>query len=542
MKGLLLFVVLLFPPLSLAAASPDTLPGQVREGLRGFFEAGHSNPISLEQLSQPARLKGLYGQRGYAPLWVGPDGPKPEAADLAQMIQETPRWGVVPGGYHLSDIQALMRVLSLDANEALKLELLLSDAYLQLAIHRYGGRLSPMEVDPLWQLERPAIEPGPLLVQALGQGRLRESLQALRPSHPRYLALRDALERLWRIAGAGGWPKFPAGPNLKLRDRDARVALLRERLRISGDLDMAPRASPELFDAGLASAVRFFQARHGLDVDGIVGPHTRAALNVPVERRIEQLLINLERWHWLPRELGPRHILVNMAGFELELFEEGRPPFWMRVIVGKTYRQTPAFSGRLTYLVANPTWTIPSRILKLDIAPLAQANPDYLDQQGIRIFDGWKADAPEIGLQQVDWGRVGKRHSPYRFRQEPGPENALGRIKFMFSNPYDIYLHDTPKQALFDEAVRTFSSGCIRLEKPIELAQQLLDGGAWDGERLLEAIASSKTQNISLPVPVPVYFIYMTAWVDSQGVLQLRPDIYKRDKVMAVTLFGSGAG
>jgi murein L,D-transpeptidase YcbB/YkuD len=541
MRGLiprLLLILSVVYPWLLLAAPPSSLLANTRTALQSYLDQGN-NPIPVGFLQEAGQLRDLYHARGFEPLWIRADGVHPEVSALLEAIQEAAKEGLGGGTYHLGAIRPLLLNQPLDTGSASKLELLLSDAFLQLAIQHYRGRLSPLEVDPDWQLEQPAIEPGPLLIQALGQGRLRESLEALRPSHPRYLALGEALQHLWRIAEAGGWPEFPPGPNLELRDRDPRVVLLRERLRISGDLQMTPRSRPELFDAGLASAVRFFQSRHGLVVDGIVGPHTRAALNVPVERRIEQLLINLERWHWLPRGLGPRHILINMAGFELELIEEGLDPLWMRVIIGKTYRQTPAFSGRLTYLVANPTWTIPSRILKLDIAPLAQADPGYLARQGIRIFDGWKPDAPEIGPEQVEWSRIGKRHSPYRFRQDPGPDNALGRIKFMLQNPYDIYLHDTPKRALFQEAVRAFSSGCIRLEKPIELAQRLLGGEAEDGEHLMGAIEAGATRNIHLQRPVPVYFVYMTAWVDAQGVLQFRPDIYKRDSVMAVALFGS---
>lgn len=540
LRRIALVWLMVLPGLVIAAPG-DTLPDLVRHGLHDLFESGRSNPITLQNLYQPDHLKALYGERDYQPLWIGSEGPRTEAAILITEAQEARREGTV-AEYHLSRMQRLLQAEELDGERAIQLELLLSDAFLELAAHRYQGRFSPSEVDPQWQLEQPPLQPGQLLIQSLEQGRLGAVLDNLSPNHPRYLAMRAAMEHLWRIAENGGWLMLPAGPSLKLGVRDARILLLRERLSISGDLRAPPRDGGDLFDAGLASAVRFFQTRHGLEVDGIVGPKTRAALNVPVERRIDQLLINLERWHWLPRELGPRHILVNMAGFELELFEEGRPPLWMRTIVGKTYRQTPAFSGRLTYLVVNPTWTIPARILKLDIAPRLNANPDYLAQQRIRIFDGWKADADEIGLEQVDWSRVGRRYTHYRFRQEPGPANALGRIKFMLQNPYDIYLHDTPRRELFEETVRTFSSGCIRLEKPFELAQRLLAMGGRDAGQLEQSMESGETRNIGLPEPVPVYFVYMTAWVDGQGVLQFRKDVYKRNKVMEAALFESRGG
>lgn len=446
--------------------------------------------------------------------------------------------------YHLPRIQSLINSSKASAAHAAELELLLSDAFFRLASDLYHGRFLPAELDPQWHIPLPELHTDEQLIQAVEQARVKEAITALTPSDSRYRALRNALNHLRRIAAAGGWQALPAGPTLRRGDQNQRIILLRERLRISGDLTMeAPPEPAGLFDDALDEAVRFFQSRHGLEVDGAVGNQTLKAMNVSVEQRITQIRVNLERWRWLPRNFGNRYILVNMAGYELELHENGHLPLKMRVIVGKTYRQTPAFSGRLTHLVINPTWTIPSVILKEDIFPLIQSNPNYLAQQKIRVFDSWQANATEINPAQVDWNRITPRHSPYKFRQDPGPGNALGSIKFMLKNPFDIYLHDTPKRALFNRTVRTFSSGCIRLERPLELADRLLNdnntlkGNTWNGARLLDTIKSNVTQQVDLRRPVPIYFTYMTAWVDEHGILQFRPDVYERNTAMALALF-----
>lgn len=529
---------LLFSPLLRAASAGISLE-QAREQLQHTFETGSDGKPLAIPLSQPERLHALYLRRDYQPLWIGPDGLSTQADVLIDQILNAGQEGFEIDNYHLRRIRLLMNGGNVPATNAAQLELLLSDAFFRLVTDLHRGRFLPVELDLQWYIPPPEPEPEARLVQAVEQARVREIITALTPSHFRYMALRGALDRLRQIAAAGGWQELPAGPTLRRGDRDQRVLLLRERLKISGDLSMEPFGPADIFDDTLDEAVRFFQARHGLELDGAVGAQTLRAMNISVAQHITQVRVNLERWRWLPRDFGDRYILVNTAGYELELHEEGHLPLKMRVIIGKTYRQTPAFSGRVTYLAVNPTWTIPAVILKEDIYPQLRSNPNYLAQQKIRVFDNWKADATEISPEQVDWSRITRHHSPYKFRQDPGPGNALGRIKFMLNNPFDIYLHDTPKRELFDRAVRTFSSGCIRLERPLELAERLLNNDTWDGARLLDTVKSNVTQNVNLQQPVPIYFTYMTAWVDERGILQFRPDVYERDQAMAIALFGA---
>jgi murein L,D-transpeptidase YcbB/YkuD len=344
-------------------------------------------------------------------------------------------------------------------------------------------------------------------------------------------ALESALAHYQQLAAQGGWPQVPVGPALHEGDMDERLPLLRERLVASSDLP-ASASQGVLFDEILTEAVRRFQARHGLTADGVVGTKTLTELNVPISKRIRQLAASLERCQPLPSLLEPRHILVNIADFTLKLYEDGKLRLSMPVIVGKTYRQTPVFNGRISSLVLNPSWEVPHSIATKDLLPKIQKKPEYLGQAHFRVFRGWKP-GEEIDPAGIDWPNLSPSRFPYRLRQEPGPDNALGRVKFLFPNPYDVYLHDTPAQELFQKDARTFSSGCIRLARPLDLAVYLLQGTPLGSmEALTAALSREKTQSVAIPSPIPVHIAYMTAWVDREGVIQFRRDIYNRDPAL----------
>jgi len=341
-------------------------------------------------------------------------------------------------------------------------------------------------------------------------------------------SLEKALSQYRHLAAQGGWPRIPTGPTLREGDTDERMPILRERLIASADL-AAPASQEHLFDGLLKEAVQRFQARHGLTADGVVGTKTLRELNVPITERIRQLAASLERCQPLPSLLEPRHILVNIADFTLKLYENGELRLSMPVIVGKTYRQTPVFNGRISSLVLNPSWEVPHSIATQDLLPKIKKNPDYLNQLHLRVFQGWTTNA-ELDPATVAWTTLSPSRFPYRLRQDPGPANALGRVKFLFPNPYDVYLHDTPSQSLFQQDSRAFSSGCIRLARPLDLAVYLLEGtplGSMDA--LTTALSREKTRSVTLPSPIAVHIAYMTAWVDREGIIQFRPDVYNRD-------------
>jgi murein L,D-transpeptidase YcbB/YkuD len=295
----------------------------------------------------------------------------------------------------------------------------------------------------------------------------------------------------------------------------------------------AEPAAPDVFDDDLVEGVKRFQYRHGLDPDGAVGEATLEALNVPVECRIEQIKANLERWRWLPSDFGERYILVNIAAFSLDVIENGRSAMKIPVIVGRDYRETPVFGADMTYVVLNPTWTVPPKLAVEDILPKVRKNPEFLGTQKIRVFSDWTEKAAEVDPATIDWSALGAARFPYLLRQDPGPENALGRIAFMLPNAYSVYLHDTPERGLFQRAERDFSSGCIRVADPIGLAEYLLAGEAgWDRRGIMAAIEKGATRSVPLPKPIPVFVVYLTAWVDEGGVTHFQRDVYNRDPVL----------
>jgi murein L,D-transpeptidase YcbB/YkuD len=310
-----------------------------------------------------------------------------------------------------------------------------------------------------------------------------------------------------------------------------RVVELRKRLAASRDLEADEAEGGSLFDAKLKQSVIAFQKRHGLKADGIVGSATLNALNIPLKERVRQIELNMERLRWILGNIEQRCIIVNIANFELDVIENGKSILSMRVVVGKPYWDTPVFTAKMTYLIINPSWTVPERIARKETLKTIKKDPHYLAKQNIKILRGWESREEEIDPETIDWSKVTAKKLTYRFRQEPGPLNPLGFLKFMFPNKFDVYLHDTPVKRLFSENIRAFSHGCTRIEKPLELAEYVLrDDPFWTRETLLAAIEEGTEQEVRIPYPLNVHFLYLTAWVDERGVLQLRDDIYGRDK------------
>ncbi|HEY5806696.1 MAG TPA: L,D-transpeptidase family protein, partial [Povalibacter sp.] len=356
-----------------------------------------------------------------------------------------------------------------------------------------------------------------------------ERIAALKPKHFLYVRLKQELVRHRVMEKAGGWSALPAGPALKPGVSDARIPALRSRLILSGDLtDYAAPPDPELYDATLVEAVKQYQQRAGLEADGAVGPGTIKQLHIPVTERIMQLRVNLDRGRLLLQDLPAEFVVVNIAGYSVYLVR-GEDIVWSaRAQVGKAYRRTPLFRSEITYLVWNPTWTVPPGIIRNDILPAARKDPSSITRRGLRVLD---ASGREVSPESVDWSQFSSGHIPYTLRQDPGPKNALGRVKLMFPNPYQVYLHDTPSQALFESAQRAFSSGCVRVERAPELARLLLDDPqTWSSEAVEKVIAEGQLQSVTLKKHMPVLLTYWTAWVDPQGKANFRDDIYGQDE------------
>ena len=487
-------------------------------------------------------LARFYRYRNYAPAWVDRYGLLPEAALALAVLKQADNQGLRYVDYYnpwVDDIlggmitRPVILGASFDGKQA-ALDLALSDMVLRYVYDRALGRIDPHTIAD----RRGAASPPPSrdlareLAEMLDRGRLASFFDTLGPQQTAYQALRNSLPRYRKIAAAGGWTTIAEGPKLQRGDCGPRVAQLRERLAVSGDARPSSECMVPCFDDGLAEAVARFQHRHGLHPDGVVGDQTLAALNVPVETRIHQIQLNLERWRWMPEALGPRYVLANIPGFQLQMVDNGQVVKTLRTIVGKQDRPTPVLTSMITYLEINPYWHVPPTIAGQDLLPKIQADPSFLIRQHFRVFDGWGADAHEISPYAVDWSALSERYFPYRLRQEPAAGNALGRVKIMFPNDDSVYIHDTPARSLFKRTARSFSSGCVRVEEPLTLAGLLLSRQGWDKDRLDQAVAAHDRQIVTLDEPVPVYLVYWTAWADPNGDINFRDDIYGRDQTL----------
>jgi murein L,D-transpeptidase YcbB/YkuD len=513
-----------------AAEEPLPLAIELRQRLLQPPAAGDS-PVRWGELNN------FYAARHFLPVWLGPEGPNARATLLRKRLLQAGEEGLEPERYQNQLIARLWTTTTPD--DRLNLELLLSGAFFDYVRDNRSGSLDPQQVSPLWRIERPAVDPVTTLRLALLSGDFRRALDALPPSHPAYLRLRQALAHYRHLDELGGWELIPAGSSLQLGMDDARVSLLRRRLEVEGDLAL-PSAKATLFDEPLRYAVERFQVRHGLEVDGVVGRQTLAALNVSAAERIGQIKLNMERWRWLPQQLGRRYLLVNIPSYQLIAYDDGEAQLSIPVIIGTRDRRTPVTSGRLHSVVFNPYWTVPRNIALRDLIPRQRRNPDYMPSHHIRVFADWNGNE-ELDPQQIDWNAVNWNHFPYMLRQDPGPKNPLGKAKFLFTNPYKVYLHDTPDEALFADNTRAYSSGCIRLEEPLRLATFLLagEGGwGWDQTMVQQVIASGLTYDIPLSTPIPVYLLYLTTWVGEDGVTHFSRDIYDEDLLLGVCMPG----
>jgi len=500
------------------------------------FAANPEKSISGQRLLQREAVVAFYKARANKPAWNLDAG----ATSIRGAIVEIAKDGLNPDDYHLARIDSLLARRRNAPSDAVDgdLEVLLTDAVAGMIDHVRYGRVLPSTLDSTWNVN--SRKGAPPLAEALARVAQASSpaagVESEKLDHFIYKGLKDELARLTTIAQKGGWPAVPAGRAILPGVHDPRILLVRARLAATGELaaDKASAADSTRYDTDLETAVKLFQQRHRLDEDGKIDASTLAAMNIPVQDRIAQLKVNLERSRWVLPGLKGDFVLVNLPAFKVYLIRGGKNVWETRSVIGKDERQTPSFRADMKYVIFNPTWTVPKTILSEDVlGAMAKGKKDVLAKHKLKVYD---SAGKEVDPSSVDWGSATAENFKYTLRQDAGDDNALGRVKFMFPNEYDIYLHDTPSRDLFAAEKRTFSSGCIRLQDPLGLAKQLLGDQGYDDAKINATIATGKTTQVNLTAPLPVLIVYWTTSVGATGEIHYAPDVYDRDPPVLAAL------
>lgn len=495
----------------------------------------------------------FYRRRDFRPAWVDEEQVLPRARDLAEIIDHAEDSGLDRRDYPLDQLVAFLEVLpgpgapkhkgereaiagplattgEAGGSRLAVADLMFTFSFMSFGSHVSAGRISPGLLVPEWKTVQRKVDVGLALDRVLEGMEVKEALANLEPDHPGYRRLKEAYQHYREIADKGGWPNVPPGPALAMGAKDDRVQALRTRLVAGGDLT-SKRRKGRAFDADVENAVKNFEQRHGLEVDGKLDSADVEVMNEPVEERIREMQLNLERWRWLPSNLGDRHIIVNIPEFMLYVYEGGEPVLASKVMVGRSYHPTPVFSDTLTAMVLHPTWTVPNTIAALEILSGVHRDPEFLRANNIRVFEGPIEKGREIDPSTVNWNEVIVETNPYSFREDPGPKNPLGRIKFLLPNRFEVYLHDTPSSQLFQERERSFSYGCVRVEKALELAAYLMRSAGWTQQTVEAALDTVETRTLRVPDPIPVHIVYWTAWVSQDSQVHFRDDLYRLDEM-----------
>lgn len=518
---LLLIAAFLFP----------LFAGEVEELLKSKVESFSKK--DRNEFSTIKLLPSFYEKRSYKLAWNSKN-----SSDLRRLISEMEYEGLYPADYHESKIDELTLELSSQKSSSLKkqvqYDLLQTDALITIVYHLLFGKVDPEALDANWNFNRRIenVDAAQWIQNTLDSGILYDIVKELSIDERFFTVLREGLQSYRAVMNSGGWESIPEGTAIKVGDEDSRLPLIRKRLALTNDYPGILDTVSIIYDSTTFRAVQNFQERHGIVRDGIIGKGTLSSMNVPVEKRVEQIQVNLERARWVFHDLVDEFIVVNIAGYYAHYIKDNRVIWREKAQVGTTVRQTPVFKAEMNHLVFNPTWTVPPTILREDVLPAIQKDQSYLTRKNMSVIDskGKKVDASNL-----DWNSYKGSNFPYMIRQEPSASNALGLVKFMFPNKHFIFIHDTPSKANFEKENRAFSSGCIRVENPFLLAEAVLkESGSWDQKKIKAVIDSKKMTRVNLNKNIPVLLLYATAFPNNNSSLKnplaFRDDIYKRDE------------
>ena len=528
----LLVLALLLIGKPVFAAGDNNAPNyeDVANAVAAQLNAPDRMPLPIERIRQA--LKAHYINNSGTIYWVGTGRMTP----LIQRLEDAQFDGLNPADYPVDTLIDLRDSISPDDPQgAAKAELYYSAFFVAYAADLKIGRIAPQKVDPSLFRNRKTIDVLRVLTDLKKQRDPGKFLSAFEPHNVHYQALKKMMRAYSEFAEEGTWPTIDQGAVLKPGMKDPRIAKVRYLLSLTGDFEWQVNSSP-VYDQQLSIAVQRFQQRNGLEAKGLLGKQSIIALNITPDERVKQIMLNMERWRWMPDNLGDDHFLVNIAAFELQRVQSSVIVERMNVVAGAVATQTPEFSDEMEYVELNPTWTVPYNIATSEMLPKLRANP-YAYAGDFDVF----MNGQLASWDSINWNSYGPGRFPFTFRQNPGPKNALGKAKFMFPNVHNIYLHDTPSKDKFASTSRAFSHGCIRLSRPIDLAHELIDGiPGWSADRVDSVLASGKNTKAVLPRKIPVHLIYATAFKGENGI-EFRPDVYGRDRKLYSALFGRPA-
>ncbi|MBJ7537695.1 L,D-transpeptidase family protein [Marinomonas transparens] len=471
-----------------------------------------------------------YQARAYNPIWIQDKTINMSIYKLVDILEQSHSHGLNPIHYHTQIIQEYLALKSPTPQQLAEMDVIATISLSSYAHDLSNGRYEPQLIDPNWQLDAPNNNWKELLLLNSATDMVN-SLPLLAPRSPQYQVLQKWLVYYQDLASKEQDIQVKPGVPLSIGDTGPRVAQLRARLVQLGDIRFSTRKiNEEEFDQRLKAALIRFQNRHHITADGSAGSKTIRMLNVPLKTRAKQIAYNLERWRWLPSELEPNRVWVDLTNYTLDMYLNDEHTS-MKVVIGKANRKTPVFKGLMTYMVVNPTWRVPHRIARENLLPKLQQDPNYLSKHGYKLYAHWGIAAKELDPTQINWKAISEDKLSYRFEQEPDEGNALGQFKFMFPNKNEIYLHDTPARHLFRETNRAFSSGCVRLEKPMAFAEAITKSSKKETDMLKDP-SNEKDTVITLPTYLPVYLVYFTVVPNANGMLEFRDDIYDRDRLM----------
>jgi Uncharacterized protein conserved in bacteria len=522
-----------FMLLAIFSSGAGELPGSIKQFIDNKT-TGTYYKIDNELLLSGNALRIFYLNRNYTSAWFNRNTFSNNGYALLDYIQQVDCQGLKPEDYHLYLIEEYIGKLlyffkPVDTADMMKLDILLTDAFMSLGSNLYYGKVDPEKEGANWKMQRkdPELRLDLKLEEALAGNDVGKELNMLAPRYRAYWKMKEELA-FYLGLNKQLWPAILSDIAIKPGESNQLIPMIRERL-IKLRYQLSDSISV-IFDEELGKQLRMFQHDWGLNDDGLIGKSTLEALNSPPLRLISQLKVNMERYRWLPLQVTEKYIIINIANFELDLIQGMDTLVSMRAIVGKEARKTPVFNGQMTYIVFNPSWTVPPTILKEDVIPQLLKGPGYLEKNNMKLL---RNNGSELAYNDIDWSKISIDNFPYMVRQNPGPANALGRVKFIFPNADNVYIHDTPSKGYFARDDRAMSSGCIRVEKPFDLAVLLLsDKPDWLPTHIRDAMEQDKEETVRLKIPVDVVLIYLTAWTDGKDRIQFRRDVYQRDEII----------